>query len=99
MTALAADPKVRRINLRASVTEENLLRLAARAAHTSLSQFVLGSAIEQAQKMLAERRSYELSEAEFKQFEAMLDREYSSEKLARLFAADSIFGKSFELAD
>ncbi len=63
-----------RINLRVSSRQAQLLRRAAAAEDRSLTEFVLQSAAEQAERVLADRRWFIFSQAEWAAFEAALDQ-------------------------
>lgn len=89
--------KNRRINLRASARQEDILRQAAQASETSLTEFVLGSAVSHAERVLADRRWFVATDAEYQAFLDLLDKPASTDKLAALFARESIFDKPFTL--
>lgn len=89
--------KSQRINLRASARQESLLRQAAEASDTSMTEFVLGSAVSQAERVLADRRWFVASGAEYQAFLDLLDKPAPTDKLAALFARESIFDKPFTL--
>lgn len=91
--------KSARINLRATEKEETLLRRAAEAEGATVSTFILGSAVEHAEQVLADRRRFELEGDEFDEFVRLLDQPVSADKLAALFARPSIFDEPFTLED
>lgn len=90
-------PKVKRLHIRTTAIQDERLRSAAETQDVPVSDFVLSSAMTEAEKILADRRWFELSEEEFAQFEEALDTPVDGSKLARLLATDSIFGKEFHL--
>ena len=63
-----------RINLRVSTRQNQLIRRAASATDRSLTDFVLESAAERAEQILADQRWFILSEDEFTTFQDLLDR-------------------------
>jgi uncharacterized protein (DUF1778 family) len=69
----AGTRKTERINLRASRRQLSLIRRAAEANDRSLTDFVLDSAVAQAERLLADRRQYVLTEEQFDQFEQLLE--------------------------
>lgn len=91
--------KSARINLRATEKEESLLRRAAEVEDTTVSTFILGSAVEHAEQVLADRRWFELESDQFDEFVQLLDQPVPTDKLAALFARPSIFDEPFTLED
>lgn len=91
--------KSERINLRTTERQESMLRRAAQAEATSMSEFILGSAVERAEKVLADRRWFELSPEQFEEFTRLLDHPIATEKLAALFARPSVFNRPFTMDD
>ena len=89
--------KDRRLNLRTTVLQDDRLRQAAEATNKSVSEFVLESAVERAEMVLADQRWFVLSEENFSHVEKLLERPADFRKLAELFAGDSPFGKEFSL--
>ncbi len=98
MTA-ATSPRSQRINLRASAREESLLRRAAEAEDATLTEFILRSAVGEAERVLADRQWFVASDMQFEQFLVALDQPVRTERLARLFARDSVFEKPFTIDD
>ena len=90
-------PKVKRLHIRTTAIQDERLRSAAEAPDVPVSDCVLGSAMSKAEKVLADRRWFELSEEDFAQFEKALEMPVDGSKLARLLASDSVFGKEFHL--
>lgn len=84
--------KSQRIDLRATERQEALLRRAAEATDRTLTDFVLGSAVEQAERVLADRRWFTASEEQFSEFVRLLDAPLpTTSKFDRLFARRSRF--------
>lgn len=98
-TVMSTTSKTQRLNLRASEGQEKLLRKAAEAENTTVTDFVLGSAITHAERVLADRRWFVTSPQQYDEFVRMLDAPHSSEKLAALFAEETIFDKPFTIDD
>jgi uncharacterized protein (DUF1778 family) len=80
-----------RLELRVSPEEKQLLSDAATATQRTVSQFVVQSAAIAANDVLADRRSFVVSEAAWNAFAAALEREPRSlPRLANLLAEPSI---------
>lgn len=95
MPARVQTQKSERINLRASERQEALLRQAAEASDTSLSDFILSSAVVQAERVLADRRWFVATEEQYDEFVRLLDAPVDTTKLRELLAEESPFGKPF----
>ncbi|WP_029145234.1 DUF1778 domain-containing protein [Microbacterium luticocti] len=81
-----------RINLRATARQEALLRRAADATDHTLTDFILDSAVDQAQQVLASRQWFAVSPQQFDEFVRMLDEPLpSTERFQRLFSRRSRF--------
>ncbi len=79
--------KSRRINLRATERQEILLRRAAEATDHTLTDFVLDSAVDRAQQVLADLRWFTASEDQYVEFVRLLDAPLpSTTKFDKLFA-------------
>lgn len=89
--------KTERINLRASERQEALLRQAAEAADTSMSDFILSSAVVQAERVLADRRWFVATKEQYDEFVRLLDEPMDTPKLRALFAEESPFGRTIEV--
>lgn len=84
--------KNQRINLRATDRQESLLRRAAEATDHTLTDFILGSAVEQAERVLADRRWFLATEEQFDEFSRLLDAPLpSTTKFETLFARQTVF--------
>ncbi|UJP09393.1 DUF1778 domain-containing protein [Microbacterium sp. KUDC0406] len=82
--------KSQRINLRATERQEAVLRRAAEATDRSLTEFVMSSAVDEAHRVLADRRWFSATEAQFDEFVRLLDEPLpSTSKFDRLFARPS----------
>jgi uncharacterized protein (DUF1778 family) len=64
----------RRINLRASRTEENLIRAGAKVRGVNVTDFVLESACRHAEQVIADQTVFTLSPRQWKAFTKALDR-------------------------
>ena len=84
--------KNQRINLRATERQEQVLRRAAAATDHTMTDFILDSAVEHAQRVLADRRWFSASEEQFEEFVRLLDAPLpSTSKFDKLFARPSRF--------
>lgn len=70
--------KVARINLRATARQEHLIRRAAAATDRSVTDFVLDSAAQRAEEVLADRRWFVLDDQEWAALEQALDAPLTS---------------------
>lgn len=70
--------KSERIDVRASASVKQLLQEAAQASHKSVSEFLLDAGITAANQTLADRRRFELDDAQWQQFQELLDRPVSA---------------------
>lgn len=68
------EAKTQRVHLRVAATDDELFRSAAAAANESLSEFLVESGRERAQRLLADRTRFVLSPAQWQRFTAALDR-------------------------
>ena len=66
--------KAHQLNVRIASIDDALFRRAATAAHESLSEFVIKSARERAQRLLADRARFVLSDEQWSAFNAALNR-------------------------
>ncbi len=74
MTTFAQHAKTERIDVRASGQVKALLQEAARASHKNVSEFLLDAGIAVAHETLAEQRLFALTDEQWEQFQAALDR-------------------------
>ncbi|MDR2573823.1 MAG: DUF1778 domain-containing protein [Desulfovibrio sp.] len=72
--SLVQRAKTERIDVRASVPVKTLLQTAAQAKHKNVSEFLLEAGIAAAHETLAEQRLFLLDDAQWREFQAILDR-------------------------
>ena len=85
-------PKEIRWNLRVAQSTDDLVRAAAVARGQSLTEFVSGAAADTADRELADRTRFVLTEQQWSEFESMLDRPPQVKpELLRLFSAANVF--------
>lgn len=85
-------PRDARLNIRTSTQEQQLIRSAAAAVHKSVTDFVLESVTTNAERVLADRRWFVLSEQTWNEFEALLDAPVArTPKLAALLSEPTVF--------
>jgi len=65
--------KTERIDVRASATVKQLLQEAARSCHKNVSEFLLDAGISAANQALADRRHFDLDEAQWEAFNQALN--------------------------
>ncbi|MBV9085149.1 MAG: DUF1778 domain-containing protein [Acidobacteriaceae bacterium] len=81
-----AQPRDRRFQLRATASEEELIRIAAEHQGVNVTEFIMRSAREKAEEALADQTRFVLDDAQWKQFVAALDRPAQDKpRLRRLF--------------
>ena len=86
-----AGAKVSRLNLRATKEQRAVIERGAAVQGQKMTDFVLSSACEKAEKILAEQRNFVVSPEQWKKFVAALDRPtVRHERLARLMSEPSI---------
>lgn|SRR5690625_5257247 len=91
----ARSAKSQRISLRATDRQETILRRAAEATDRTLTDFVLGSAVEHAERVLTDRRWFVASEEQFEEFLRLLDEPLpSTSKFKKMFSRKSQFEES-----
>jgi uncharacterized protein (DUF1778 family) len=87
-----ADVKDTRWTLRVAEPADRVVRAAASASHRNLTDFVVGAAVGEAERILGDRARYVLDETQWEQFVALLDRPARPpEGLTRLFSTRSAF--------
>lgn len=84
-----------KLDLRVSPQAKLTLRRAAEAAHQTVSEFVLSTALSKAEEVLADQTQIGLSEADWEAFLAALDAPPSihSARLSRLLNEPSVFDR------
>ncbi len=81
-----------RIAVRVSLEQDALIRHAAETQGTTVTDFTVQAAVAHAREVLADRRLFELDDAAWVEFNAVLDRPVQYKpRLSRLFAEGSIF--------
>lgn len=65
--------KEERLNIRLSARQKTVLARAAQVRHTTVSDFVLETAVQAAEQLIAEQSHFELSESDWNAFCAILD--------------------------
>ncbi len=86
--------KSEQIALRATAPERELLYQASRVRESTLSEFVLGAAIAEAQHVLAERTHFELETDDWNRFVELLDRPpVGKPRLRRLLTEPSVLDR------
>ncbi|HMT31055.1 MAG TPA: DUF1778 domain-containing protein [Dermatophilaceae bacterium] len=85
-TAATRSTKSQQINFRATDRQVAVLRRAAAAADRTLTDFVLDSAVERAEMMLADRRWFSVTGEQWDEFVALLDAPLPSTKFQELKA-------------
>jgi uncharacterized protein (DUF1778 family) len=82
----AEQPRDRRFQLRATASEEELIRVAAERQGVNVTEFIMRSAREKAEEALANQTRFVLDETQWKKFIAVLDRPAQDKpRLRRLF--------------
>ncbi len=81
-----------RIAVRLSSHQDALIRHAAEAEGTSITEFTVAATMSHAMDVLADRRMFAIDDAAWSQFVAVLDRPVSHKpRLAKLFSEPSMF--------
>lgn len=81
-----------RINLRASARQEQLLKQAAAATDRTMTDFVLESAVVEAERVLADRRWFLISDEQWDEFQRLLEQPaHDLPRLRALLARPSPF--------
>jgi uncharacterized protein (DUF1778 family) len=89
--ATGAAPREARIEVRASHAQKDLIARGARARGQNVTDFILSSAQEKAEMILADQKEFVLPEDRWAAFVAALDRPLNRHKrLARLMSESSI---------
>lgn len=81
-----------RLTLRGSSEQLALIRRAAAESHKSVTEFVLGQATIEAQRVLADRQLFELEDQDWVKFQQILDRPATLDPaLSALFSEADLF--------
>ncbi|TMS54826.1 DUF1778 domain-containing protein [Mycobacterium sp. DBP42] len=84
-----------RLNFRASAKQQQLIRQAAEATDSTVTDFILGSVLERAERVLADRAWFVADEHQWDEFQALLDAPLEPvPKLRRLLHRDSPFAET-----
>ena len=87
-----AEPKDTRWTLRVTDPADQVVRAAAALTHHNLTDFVVGAAMGEAERILADRTRFVLEPDQWDQFVALLDRPAQvPDGLTKLFATKSVF--------
>jgi uncharacterized protein (DUF1778 family) len=79
-------PKTERLNFRLAIEDGSLFREAAAVAGETVSEFMMESGRERAQRLLADRRHFVLDDEQWREFTRALDRSPKADpRLAKLF--------------
>jgi uncharacterized protein (DUF1778 family) len=79
-----------RLNLRATARQNTLIRLAAQTANKTVTDFILDSASNAAEQVLADRRWFMLDESAWVAFQDLLERPaVTKPRLAELLSEES----------
>ncbi|MDQ1249573.1 MAG: hypothetical protein QG597_3948 [Actinomycetota bacterium] len=81
-----------RVNLRVSLAQLEAIRQAAESTDTTMTEFILTSAMQAADQVLADRRWFSLDDSAWEEFQAALDRPaVFKPRLAALLASPDPF--------
>jgi uncharacterized protein (DUF1778 family) len=69
-----SETKTRRVHLRVAASDDELFRSAAAVSHESLSEFLVESGRERAERVLADRTGFVLTASQWRAFTTALDR-------------------------
>lgn len=84
-----------RLNFRASAQQQQLIRQAAEATDSTVTDFILGSVLESAERVLADRKWFVASEEQWAEFQGLLDAPLvSMPNLDRLLRRENPFAES-----
>lgn len=93
--ASAPDTRSQRWNLRVAAEEDELVRQAAEEADEGLTSFVRGAAVQEAKRVLADRRTFVLDDASAARFNELLERPARvPDGLRDLFSKPSVFDET-----
>lgn len=89
---MATPTKESRLHVRLSLAQDALIRHAAMIEGKSLTDFAVEATMDHAKDVLADRRLFQLDEAAWEEFTAILERPVVHKpRLANLLTQDSIF--------
>lgn len=85
--SMTATNKNARLNVRLTISDDEMIREAAEAAGETVSDFLTRAAVERAHEVLADQRTFTLDEQEWDEFLRWLDKPATpDEQLVELFA-------------
>lgn len=93
---MTLETKDKRLQLRTTAVQDDRLRRAAAEEDVSITEFVLRSAMKEADIVLADKRWFTLSDKDFDLFYAALDAPIDGTK-AKLLSSETVFGREFPL--
>jgi len=85
--------RIRRINLRATTPQETLIRAGAKVRGVNMTDFILESACNRAEQIIADQTTFTLSPQQWKAFAEALDRPpmlHPKPRLKRLLSEPSV---------
>jgi uncharacterized protein (DUF1778 family) len=86
MISASGQPRNRRLHLRATASEETLIKVAAERQGVNVTDFIVRSACEKAEQALSDQTRFMLNARQWKAFMAALDRPPKDKpRLRRLF--------------
>lgn len=87
----AEQPRDRRFQLRATASEEELIRVAAERQGVNVTEFIMRSARDKAEETLADQTRFVIDNARWKKFLTALDRPAQDKpRLRRLFKEEHV---------
>lgn len=94
-TASTKASRDQRLNFRASAHQELMIRRAAEATDSTITDFILGSVLESAERVLADRKWFTATDEQWAEFQSLLDAPLKPmPKLDRLLRRESPFDES-----
>ena len=91
----ATETRTQKLDLRLTPSAKHVLQSAAQAAHRSVSEFVLESALARAEETLPDRQRFRLNASRWAAFQAALDAPPKpARRLARLLREPSVFERA-----
>lgn len=83
-----------RLNFRASAHQQSLIRQAAEASDCTVTDFILGSVLESAERVLADRKWFVADDEQWERFQELLDAPLQPvPKLRRLLQRENPFAE------
>jgi uncharacterized protein (DUF1778 family) len=81
------EPRVRRLQLRATASQDTLIKVAAERQGVNVTDFIIRSACEKAEEALADQTRFVIGEKQWKRFMQALDRPpRTKRRLKKLFS-------------